>query len=84
VEEVRRVHEQAYAHRLVTGSLSCEEMRKIGFPFPRKLVTIAKGSCDAIGEGARQMVSNLTRGTSLLSFVMRAFEPVSGEQVQAL
>jgi acetoin utilization deacetylase AcuC-like enzyme len=52
-EEILRVHDHAYLHRVETAQLTSQEIRRIGFPWSKELVVRARRSCGATIETCR-------------------------------
>lgn len=67
-EELGTVHEAAYVHRVASGSLSPQEIRRIGFPWSPGLVERSRRSVGGTLEAARAasregIAANLSGGT---------------------
>lgn len=67
-EEILRVHDPAYLHRLKSGTLSAAEEREIGLPWSPELVERARRSCGATVAACRAALTegvavNLAGGT---------------------
>lgn len=52
-DELRLVHDAAYVHRVVTGTLSDDEQRRIGFPWSARMVERSRRSVGATIAAAR-------------------------------
>ncbi len=67
-EEILRVHDAGYLHRVCTGTLSAEEIRRIGFPWSPAMVERSRRSSGATIEACRAALEegvgvNLAGGT---------------------
>ncbi len=61
IESLRRVHEAGYLERVLTGTLTPAEVRRIGFPWSEQLVERSRRSTGAAVEAAR---ASLQEGTA--------------------
>ena len=53
-EELAKAHDQDYINRIKKGSLTAQEIRRIGFPWSAQLVERSRRSCGATVEACRE------------------------------
>ena len=57
-EEIVRVHEPGYLHRVRNGQFTPKELRRIGFPFSAQFVERSRRSCGATIEACRAALND--------------------------
>jgi len=72
-EEILRAHDAAYLARVVTGALSAQEQRRIGFPWSEQMVERSRRSAGATLAAARAALSTGGVGVNLAGGTHHAF-----------